>query len=1064
MNRLIAWFAGNHVAANLLMFGILIAGLMSVPSIKQTIFPDIELKMISITVVYPGAAPEEVEKSVTIRVEEKIQDVDGIKEIRSSSNEGAANVTIELLDDADTGRALDEIQARVNSIDTFPEEIERPIVQEIIFLSKVLDVGIHGDADERTLKVIGQRMREDIAQLPGVSQVDLTSVRPYEISLELSEWGMRRHGLRFDDVVAAVQRSSLDVPGGSVKTAGGEILLRTSGQAYHGAEFARIPLLTREDGSRVMLGDVANVVDGFAESDRASRFDGENAVFIQVHRVGSQKALEISSAVRSYLDQERPKLPRGVSITIWDDNSQYLGQRITMMLRNARNGFVLVLVLLAIFLKLRVAFWVALGVPVSIAGALAVMPAAGLDINILTTFSFIMALGILVDDAIVTGENIYTHQERDPSDPLRCSIVGTQEVSVPVIFGVLTTIAAFAPFSFVGGHARAFSTSISGVMIAALAFSLIESKLVLPSHLAHASGVGAIPKHAISIAWARFQKRVARGLSGFTRDVYGPAVERCIEWRYLTTAISIAVFVICWSIVSSGHVPFVMMPSMQSDSVRARLTLPQGTPVSITEDAVARLEAAAETLRAELDAGRATGEPSMIRHVFTSVGSHNSQRPGGGRPGGLARSHLAQVSIELLPSEVREITTEQIKERWRLLVGPIAGAEEFTFSGSFRQFGEPIDIELRGDEVEELVLAANAMKDALAQYPGVHDIRDSFHEGKQELSLSILPSAEALGLSLYDVGRQVRQAFYGAEAQRIQRGRDEVKVMVRLPQAERRSLADVENLRIRLPDGTAVPFTTVAQADLGRGYSSIFRRHRQRAVSVTADIEEGVANANQVVGDIVTNVLPGIRADYLGVSYAFEGEQKEQREAMDGLRRGFIVSLLAIFALLAIPLLSYLQPIVIMAAIPFGYVGAVVGHLVSGNEMSFLSMTGVVACAGVVVNDSLVLTTFLNRLRAEGMPMKEAAARAGQARFRAIMLTSLTTFAGLTPMMLETSVQAQFVIPMAISLAFGVLIATFFTLLLIPSMVIIVEDVKALGDRLHQALRPSAELREPVGS
>ncbi|MCH2173849.1 efflux RND transporter permease subunit [Myxococcota bacterium] len=1042
MNGAIDWFARNHVAANLLMLGILLAGLLSVPTIRQTIFPDVKINYASVTVVYPGASPTEVERSVTVRIEEKIQDVEGIEEIRSSSNEGAASVILEIDENRDMGRTLDEIKSRVDSIVTFPEEAEKPIIQEILFRSTVLDLAIFGDADERTLKEIGQKVRDEIADLPGISQVDLSSTRPYEISIEVSENSLRRHDLRFDDVVNAVRRSSIDVPGGSIKTDGGEILLRTEGQAYHGSEFESLPILTRRDGSRVTVGQVAGVVDGFHESDNVSRFDGQPAVFVQVHRVGNQNALDVSREVHRYLETARTRLPAGVQMTVWDDDSRYLSDRINMMLRNAAGGFVLVLMLLAVFLKLRVAFWVAVGVPVSIAGGLALMPQIGLDINILTVFAFIMALGILVDDAIVTGENIYTHLERDPEHPLRASILGTQEVATPVVFGVLTTIAAFAPFSFIGGHAKVFSTSISGVMMAALVFSLVESKLVLPAHLAHASGVGAIPKGRISVTWATFQRGVARQLADFLQNRYRPAVERCIEWRYLTLAVAVSIFTICMGIGLSGHLRFSLMPSMQSDNVWARLTMPYGTPASTTWRALQQLETSAQTLASEL--GTDPRGEHIVRHVFVTLGSHHGTSSPFRRPGGSGESHFGQINLELMPAEARGIDTEWIKQRWREITGPIPGAEELTFLASFRQFGDPIDIELRGADIAETVSAAEALKTALAAYPGVKDVRDSFQEGKKELKLRILPLAESAGLSLQDLGRQVRQAFYGAEVQRIQRGRDEVKVMVRLPESDRRSLSDIENMRIRLPDGTAVPFTSVAAAEMGRGYSSIARRQRKRSVSVTADIDSERANANEVLADLQTNALPGILAAHPGISISLEGEQREQRKALNGLKIGSAAAMFMIFTLLAIPLRSYTQPLIIMAAIPFGYVGAVIGHLLMDRELSLLSMTGVLACAGVVVNDSLVLVTFFNRLRERGIATAEAATQAGIARFRAIMLTSLTTFAGLTPIMLEQSVQAQFVIPMAVSLAFGVLVATFFTLLLIPAMTLIVEDIRNL--------------------
>ena len=761
---------------------------------------------------------------------------------------------------------------------------------------------------------------------------------------------------------------------------------------------------------------------------------------MKVYRVGDQQVMGVAETAKAHLEHVQARLPNGIQLTVWEDSSRHLGERIGMMLRNATGGFVLVLVLLAFFLKLRVAFWVAMGVPVSVLGALAMMPIFEIDINIMTLFSFVMALGILVDDAIVTGENIYTHQERDPEDPMGAAIRGTQEVATPVIFGVLTTIAAFAPFALIGGQMRFMALGISGVMMIALCFSLVESKLVLPSHLGHWSGVGSEAKRRIPMAWARVQARVSARLRYVIEELYAPAVRACVEYRYLTASVGFGLFFIALALTGSGHMRTVMMAPMEADSVQAYLTMPLGTPSWQTEQAILRIEESAERLRAQLAVEQRPGEPPMFQHVMSVVGSQR----GGGPPGRVVaagRPHLGMVGAELSPSEVRSVRAGEIANRWRELTGTIPGVEELTFSGTFHHFGDPIAIELRGDDAAMLDGAADRVAEALAVYPGVYDIRDSNRDGKRELRLSILPGAEALGLSLDDVGRQVRQAFYGAEAQRIQRGRDEVKVMVRYPADERRSFADVGNMRIRLPDGTAVPFGSVASVVEDRGPSSIFRRNRYRTVTVTADVDEDTYSG-EILSRMEREELPELLAEFPGVSFLFDGEEFERREAMSGFRRGFVIALLAIFALLAIPLRSYLQPLFIMIVIPFGYVGALIGHIVTGTTLSMFSLIGVMACAGVVVNDSLVLVTFLNRLRDQGMALKDAALQAGQMRFRAIMLTSLTTFAGLTPVMLDGSAQAQMVIPMAVSLGFGVLFATFFSLLLVPATIVIAGDMK----------------------
>jgi multidrug efflux pump subunit AcrB len=1061
MNTMIEWFARNHVAANLLMVGVIVAGLLAYPTIKQSVFPDFELDYVSVTVVYPGASPEDIEKSITIRVEEEIQEVDAIDELTSSANEGATNVLIELEDGADMGKILDEIESKVDSITTFPTEAEEPLVSEIAFSSPVLDVAVHGAVDERSLKRLGQQLRDDLANLPGVSKVELVGARPYEVAIEVSEAALQAFGLRFDDVVLAIRRSSLDLPGGSLRTDSGEILLRTDNQAYWGDEFSKIPLRVLEDGSRVTVGDVAKVVDGFEENIKITTFDGEPAVFVEVSRTGDQKALDIAAVTMAYVEQAQLSMPDGVSLTIWDNDAAYLDQRLNMMIWNAAGGFLLVVLLLSVFLRLRVAFWVAMGLPVSILGAIALMPVFGFSVNILTVFSFIMALGILVDDAIVTGENIHTHLQQDPRNPLEASIRGTHEVATPVTFGVLTTVAAFMPFMLIEGQARFLALGMGGVMCIALIFSLIESKLVLPSHLARA-GTGKPPRTAISKRWAVFQERVAERLQDFIVNVYGPAVRACIEWRYLTLAVSVVVFAIAATSVSTGRVKQVMVPTMEADIMLATVKMPLGTPVSETRAAVAEMEASLEVLREQVDAEKLEDEEPFIEHVLTMVGTQIRMGPGA-PPSATGQSHLAQMIVELTPSEERSVTTLELANRWRDLTAAIPGVEEMTFLGQFRNFGDPIEIELRGPDIDELESMAGDVSAALARYPGVKDIRDSHLLGKRELHVSVLPSAEALGLTVEDVARQMRQAFYGAEVQRIQRGRDEVKVMVRYPPDQRRALSDVASMRVRLPDGTAVPFSAVASAEISRGPASLLRRDRERRLSITADVDESLTNAVELGQEIESLVMPAIMADHPSVNWVFQGEQKERSESLRSIGRGFIIACFSIFILIAVPLRSYLQALVIMLTIPFGYVGAVLGHWLWDVELSFLSYIGIMACAGVVVNDSLVLVSFLNRMREEGHSARDAAALAGQRRFRAIMLTSVTTFAGLIPVLSSGSTQAQFVIPMAVSLGYGVIVATFFTLLLIPSAMIVVEDVKQGIVRLRDSLarRPLAILQPP---
>lgn len=1040
MNRAISWFATNSVAANLLLLLIVTGGILTMPRIRQEVFPEISIDVITVVIPYPGAAPVEVEEAICIRVEEQLNGIDGIDRIHSTAREGVGQVFVELETTADSRRTLDEIKARVDAIDTFPEEAERPIIQQLVVRQSVLSVAIAGDADEGTLKKLGQRVRDDISAIPGITNVDLTLARPYEIAIEVSEEQLQRHGLSFSQVADAVRRASIDLPGGSIKSDSGEILLRTKGQAYTGKEFEALVLLSERDGTRLTLGDVAHVVDGFEESDTSARFDAEPAVLVKVYRVGQQSALELAAAVRNYVENMRDSVPDGIKLIIWDDDSEVLRARINTLLHNGRDGFILVVVVLALFLQLRVAFWVILGVPVSFLGALWVMPFYDGSINIISVFAFIVVLGVLVDDAIVIGENIHRHQELG-QEGLAGAIQGTHQVAVPVVFGVLTTIAAFFPLMSIPGPMGRLMLQIPLCVITALSFSLIESTLILPSHLAHTRKRSRGPT-LIGRAWEAIQTRFANGLAYCIQRLYRPSLEFALDWRYLTVALGIALLIATMGVPLGGWIRFTFFPAVEGDNAVAFVTMPQGTPARVTARAVADLEASAVKVLAEIEAESGT---SVLRHLMASVGEQpfrDQQTRGGIRLAG-STPHLGEVNIELTPSERRSVTSHQVMTRWREATGSIAGAVEVSYSSSLITSGDPINIQLQGNDLSKLRAAAESVKEHLATYPGVADIADSFREGKREIKMHILPSAEALGLTMAELGRQVRQAFYGEEVQRIQRGRDDVRVMVRYPAEHRRSLADIEQMRVRTRDGAEVPFRAVATTEIGRGFASIDRIDRQRIVNVTADVDIEQANANEILESVRRDFLPKLRHQIPEVTASFEGEHREQAIFMRAMSRGFLLAILAIYALLAIPLRSYVQPLIIMTAIPFGLIGAIWGHVLLGWDLSMFSFIGIVALTGVVVNDSLVLVSYINELRAAGVPVQRAVREAGVDRFRPILLTSLTTFAGLTPLMMERSVQAQFLIPMAISLAFGVIFATLISLMIVPSVYMILEDLRS---------------------
>jgi multidrug efflux pump subunit AcrB len=1064
MNKAIEWFAANHVVANLLMAFIIAAGILTIPTITKEVFPEFNIDIISVTVRYLGAAPEEVEEGVCIKVEEAIQDLEGIKRLESTASEGVGTVMVELEPGIDSRELLNDIKARVDAIETFPVETEKPVISELTNRRQVIDIAVHGYIDETSLKALGQRVRDELTAISGISQVALVSARPYEISIEVSEKALRRHGLTFNYVANAVRQSSLDMPGGSIRTEGGEILLRTKGQAYRGHEFESIVLMTRPDGTRLMLGDVARVADGFAETDQSARFSGEPAVGIRVYRVGDQNALKIAELVKEYVSEAQKRMPTGVTLTPWQDFSRILRGRLDLMIKSARNGYILVFIILALFLKLRLAFWVSLGIPISFLGALWLMPTLDVTINMISLFAFIVVLGIVVDDAIIIGENIYKKHEEGIVG-YEGSARGAKEVATPVIYGVFTTIAAFSPLLFVAGTMGKIMKVIPVIVIATLVFSLIESLYILPAHLSHVRHKRG--KSRIGALWTRLQGGFADRLTWFVEKAYKPSLDLGLRFRYATLAFAAATLLITAGIVGAGWIKFIFFPKVESDFVSAALELPPGTSVEQTADAIRAIEASALALQAKLDATNGGDKPRPVKHIFTAIGeqpltARRSGRMHGEGAGALANSNLGEVVMELAPSEDRDMTSAEIGVLWRDSTPPIPDVVSLSFSATIFSPGEPVNVQLTGLNIDNLQAAADRLKRELPKYAGVFDIADSYRVGKQEIKLKIKPAAETFGLTQADLARQVRQAFYGEEAQRIQRGRDDVRIMVRYPEEQRRSLADLENMRIRTLAGGEVPFPVVAEASFGRGYAAIRRIDRQRTINVTADVDSKRGNAREVLADLGASVLPGILADYPGVSFTFEGEQREQAETMGGLRRGFGFALLAIFALMAIPFRSYIQPLIVMSVIPFGVVGAIWGHLIMRMDLTILSMFGVVALAGVVVNDSIVLVHYINGRRADGMSLDEAVREAGVVRFRPILLTSLTTFAGLSPLLFERSVQAKFMVPMAVSLGFGVVFATFITLMIVPVSYLILEDVKQQVLRAWRSVFRRSEATEPV--
>ncbi len=1039
MNGALRWMTQNHVAANLLMLTFVVGGLIIGLGVKQEVFPEVALDMVRVSVSYPGAGPEEVEDGILLKVEENLTGVDGIRQLKSMAVEGFGTVTAELMTGADPNVVLQDIKTEVDRIITFPEEAEKPVITKLLNRSEVVSVVVYGDLSERSLRELAENMREELLNLSGITQVDLSGVRPYEISVEIPEATLRRYRLTLEQVAQRIRQASLDMPGGTVKTSGGEILVRTKERRYTGREYESIVVIDNPDGTEVRLGDIAQVKDSFRETDEYARFDGQPAAMVKIFRVGDQKPTEISDTVKDYVEEKRRNLPASVKLAVWNDSSEIFASRMNLLIKNAVLGLSLVLLVLGLFLEVRLALWVMLGIPISFFGALFFLPVFDASINMISMFAFIMALGILVDDAIVVGENIF-EQRQQGKKYLQAAMDGVIEVAPPVIFAILTSVAAFCPLLFISGTMGKFIKTIPVVVIILLLVSLIESLLVLPAHLA--IGAPRPINHGLLAAIERVRLGFGNKLRAFIDGPYQRFLNLALSWRYLTVAVALSVLLLCAGLVGGGILKFRFMPKVEGDIILVDLVMLPGTPVAETERVQKFIEQQGRVAIREFD-DRGAEEATILRNMFSLVGSSFK---GGGPEGATTTSgaNLSTIAVFLTPSEVRDITASQVAERWRELVGEIPGVDALTYTTDLVQMGANIDIQLAHEDFTALAAAADRLKGALGEYPGVGDIASSYSRGKKELKFRLSAEARTLGLTEEGLGRQLRAAFYGAEAVRLQRGRNELRVMVRYPEEDRRSLWNLETLRIRLPGGGELPLARAATMEPGRGFDSINRTDRKRVIDVTASVDDRQANAEEILAALKSGLLTELLADYPGLSFNMEGEAKEFGEVMESMKRGYMLALFGIFALLAIPFRSYSQPLLIMVAIPFGLVGAALGHLLMGYSLSIMSVFGIVALSGVVVNDSLLLIDYVNVRRRAGDDLRNALLTAGRRRFRPILLTSLTTFFGLAPMILETSMQAKFLIPMAISLGFGILFATGITLLLIPALYLVLEDVRRL--------------------
>jgi len=1037
---LIEWFARNSVAANLLMAILLVGGLVSAFTIKKEIQPKIETNFITVTMPFLGASPEDVEEGILIKIEEAIQDIQGIKEINSTARRGSGTVQVEVLSEYDVADVMDEVKSRVDAIPTFPENTENPVVSRTRFEQQVVMLTVYGDVPERTLKEFAKQVRNEVVTLPGITRAEILGARDYEISIEVSEYTLQKYDLTLAEVASAVGEGSLDLPAGAIRSDAGDIQVRTKGQAYVGRDFEEIVVRTNPDGTRVLLRDVADIRDGFEDRGRFSEYHNKPAITIRVLSVGNQSELKISETIEQWVEERKADLPEGISVANWADISYYLQGRLDMMFKNLIFGAFLVFLTLTLFLRLKLAFWVMVGLPVAFLGTFFLMPTLDVTVNMVSLFGFILVLGIVVDDAIVIGESAYTNM-RAKGHSIENVVEGVLKVAVPATFGVLTTIAAFLPILLVSGVSGQFFAAIGWVVILCLVFSLIESKLILPAHLAHmkVKQYGA-ETHNVFI---RFQRFFSEGLHRFVDSVYEPFLARCVKWRYTTLSVFIALLMFWIALVAGGLMRSVFFPDITADFLQVSVEMNEGTPAEQTHNALRRVQDGLWQVDAEVSAEQGMESGAVVSHLLSFASGDTS----------------GQVIAELVKDESAVIDGPEVLRRWREAVGNIPGAKQLGFEGATGPGGGPsISITLIGSNIDQVARASNELERRLRGYEGVYDIRNTYERGRPEIKLNIKAEAEALGLTLADLASQVRAGFYGAEVQRIQRGQDEVKVMVRFPEDERDSVGYLDNMRIRTPNGGRVPFHAVAEVEYTESPLLIQRFDRERAVRLTAEVDKELYEPEKILDDIMENALPEVLAQFPGVRSRLSGSSQQAQEVQLDLLKGALLALFLIYALMAIPLRSYSQPLIIMSVIPFGTIGALFGHWLLGIPVSMMSYFGIIALAGVVVNDSLILVDYINRERAEGVSLTQAVLDGARVRFRPILLTSMTTFLGLVPITLfEKSLQAQIMVPMAASLSFGILFATFITLILIPSLYLILHDFKGWWRNAWRHVLPDRE-------
>lgn len=1067
MKTIVRWAITNSPAMNTLVAAVLIVGAVSMSLMRREIFPEFDLEIILVSVTYPGASPDEVEEGICQKLEEAIRAINGVKKQTAVAQEGAGFLVVELNTGVDVTKTLAEIRSEVDRITTFPELAEDPEIKQITLRSVAIRLGVLGPQDESAeselaLREVAEKVRTELLLLPSISQVNLIGVRDYQIDVEMDEATLRKYGLSLQQVAAIIRRENIELPGGSMKTQSEEVLLRGKNKRLTGEEIAQIPLLTREGGLVLTLGEVAKVKDGFTDDTALNLVNGYPAMVLSIDRTAEEDLLRISEEVHRYV--ATAELPPGYRMMTWQDTAIDVRDRIQLLRVNGVQGLILVFIVLAIFLDLRLAFWVALGIPIALFGACIVLLGTGETLNMISLFAFLLTLGIVVDDGIVIGENIFAHRQAGHG-LTQSAVLGTSEVITSVTSSVLTTVIAFVPLLYVSGVMGKFIAVMPVTVIAMLMFSLAETMFVLPCHLAH-------PHHGFFrfLSWILFPLRPFGWLlvwcnrhadpllERFVTRIYVPLLDWVLTHRSVTMATAFAALMVTAGFIPAGITPWTLFPKLDSNWVQARITFPDGTPAAITSAAAARLEQALLQADAELSGGQG----QLVKLIHRSVGEIVA--PGSLGPDSRSNgSHLGMVFVELQDTSKRTVTSEEILQAWRKATGEISGADSLVYgTPEMGPGGAAIEFKLlttqdKMGQLEEAVEKIKAELGNSSKYPGVVDIRDDSRPGKWEYQVRVTDKALALGVPTTELAETVRASYYGAEAMRLQRGRHEVKLMVRYPESDRQSLASFEDIRVRTSDGIERPLTELAAVNVERGYNEINRRDQLRSITITADVQENQTTSREVLTRLRETFLPALLETHPDVSIRWEGQQEQSNESMNSLLVGFLIASFAMFTLLTLVFRSYSQPFIIMMIIPFGFVGALWGHALMGLSITLFSLFGLVALAGVVVNDSIVLIDFINTRVADGCSVPVAIREAGIRRFRPVLLTSLTTVAGLAPILMERSFQAQVLIPMAASLSFGLMLSTVLVLLLLPVIYSVFASIAP-----QRAAHPQTEMIDDV--